>query len=85
MFQENNTLQAIRGFAIKSNLNKIIALLFINWKLVRFYRYLIVLQEIHNAGEIFRGMEIYHCELRFKIKMEEGACLFQCYGRGSSK
>jgi len=44
-----------------------------------------VLQEMHNAREIFSGMEIYHCELRFKIKMEEGACSSHCYGRGSSK
>lgn len=55
-----NILRPLRGFVIKSNLNKIIALLFINWKLVRFYRYtLIVLQEMQNARSIFGGMEMY--------------------------
>lgn len=33
MYQEN-ILRPLGGFVIKSNLNKIIALLFINWKLV---------------------------------------------------
>jgi len=33
MYPEN-ILRPLRSFAIKSNLNKIIALLFINWKLV---------------------------------------------------
>lgn len=65
---QGNILRPLRGFVIKSNLNKIIALLFINWKLVRFYRYLIVLQEMHNAGEIFGGEETYHCVLMFKGK-----------------
>lgn len=44
-----NILRLLRDFVIKSNLNKIIALLLINW----FYRYiLIVLQEMQNAREI---------------------------------
>lgn len=33
MYQEN-ILRPLGGFVIKSNLNKIIALLFINWRLV---------------------------------------------------
>lgn len=33
IYQEN-ILRPLRGYVIKSNLNKIIALLFINWKLV---------------------------------------------------
>lgn len=44
-----------------------------------------MLQEMYNAGETFIRMEIYHCELMFKKKTEEGACSFQCYGRWSSK
>lgn len=30
-----------------------------------------MLQEMHNAGGIFGGMEIYHCELMFKGKTKE--------------
>lgn len=53
-----NILRLLRGFVIKSNLNKIIALLFINWKLVRFYGYtLTVLEEMQNTREVFGGME----------------------------
>lgn len=69
-----NILKLFRAFVIKSNLNKIIALLFTNWKLVRFYRYtLIVLQEMQNSREIFGGMETYWCQLVFKGKIKEWA------------
>lgn len=67
---QENILRPLRSFVIKSNLNKIIAFLFISWKLVRFYRYLIVLQEMHNAEGVFSGMEIHHSELMFKGKNE---------------
>lgn len=69
-----NILRLLRAFVIKSNLNKIIALLFTNWKLVRFYRYtLIVLQEMQNTGEISGGMETYQCQMVFKRKIKEWA------------
>lgn len=55
-----NILRPLRDFVIKFNLNKIIALLFINWKLVRFYRYtVIVLHEMQNSRDIFGGMEMW--------------------------
>lgn len=72
MYQKIFILRLLGGFVIKFNLNKIITLLFINWKLVRFYRYtLIVLQEMQNSREIFGGMEVYQCELEFKGKIKE--------------
>lgn len=68
MYPEN-ILRPLRSFAIKSNLNKIIALLFINWKLVS--QVLQVLNcapgDVQCRGDFIR-MEIYHCELMFKEK-----------------
>lgn len=81
-----NILRLLGGFVIKFNLNKIITLLFINWKLVRFYRYtLIVLQEMQNSREIFGGMEVYQCELEFKGKIKEWAVHLSVKADGSSK